>query len=88
MKIFHKAHQWISGLLVDGELGIDGLMHMLNIHHMEGWWIPVVGGGAVATGANAWIRSWRKPRCGHAEQAPQETENTKEAAHDDDRPAA
>lgn len=42
-------HRWVSTLLMVAALGMDGLMHVLDIPHPEGWWLPMLGSGAVAS---------------------------------------
>ena len=60
--LVHELHRLLSALLVMAALAIDGLMHLFNIPHMEGWWIPVVGSGAVLGSVMPWLRQWRKHR--------------------------
>lgn len=43
-----EIHRWIHALLMVGVLGMDAMMHVFNIPHMEGWWLPLLGGSAVS----------------------------------------
>lgn len=58
--LFREIYRWISVLLMLMAVSIDGVMHLLSIPHMEGWWVPVLGGGAFASGLLAWLHQWRK----------------------------
>ena len=55
--IFAKMYRWLSAALVSLALGFDGIMHLLNIPHVEGWWLPLCGGGAALGGTMVW---WEK----------------------------
>ena len=54
-----KAHRLASALIMAAVVGSEGLMHTLNIPHLEGWWIPLMSGGAAAA-ISAWLSKWRK----------------------------
>ena len=58
--IFMEIHRLISALLIMAVVGAEGFMHAFNIPHLEGWWIPLVGGGAAATAITSWLRKWKK----------------------------
>ena len=56
-----KLYGALSGLVVAAVMGLESVMHALNIPHVEGWWAPLLGGGiCLGTGA-AW-QKWRKKR--------------------------
>lgn len=55
-----EMHRIISALLVMAALGIDGLMHAFSIPHMEGWWLPLLGSGALATAIVGWLKKFRE----------------------------
>jgi amino acid transporter len=44
-----KVHRALSSILIIIALGIDGLMHIFNIPHMEGWWISIIAGSTFLT---------------------------------------
>lgn len=48
--LFAQFHRWASALFMLSMVGIDAAMHVLNIPHMEGWWLPLVGGGGLIPG--------------------------------------
>lgn len=41
-----EIYRFISTIIMFFILGIEGAMHFLNIPHVEGWWIPLLSGGA------------------------------------------
>jgi|GEM_PF-6849589 len=47
--LFHKMHRWLSLLLMSCVAGSEALMHILNIPHIEGWWLPMLEGGVIIT---------------------------------------
>ena len=55
-----RLHRWLSALSLLLALGADGLLHVLYIPHAEGWWIPLVGGGAAASALGAWFKKEKK----------------------------
>ena len=59
--ISQEIHRWISALLMCGVIGIDAMMHVFNIPHMEGWWLPIFGGSAMTSVIAGWLRKLRKP---------------------------
>ena len=58
--ISQEIHRIISTLLMAGVIGIDAMMHVFNIPHMEGWWLPILGGSSLFSGAWAWLHRGRK----------------------------
>lgn len=48
-----KIHRALSTILIILALGIDGLMHIFNIPHMEGWWITIIAGSSFLTWLSA-----------------------------------
>ena len=54
-----EMHRMISGLVMAAVIGSEGFMHILNIPHVEGWWIPLLSGGTAVT-FGAWFQKWRK----------------------------
>ncbi len=57
--IFLEMHRMISALTVAVALGAEGFMHSVGIPHMEGWWLPLLTGGATAT-LVAGMKKWKK----------------------------
>jgi hypothetical protein len=57
--IAQKLHRVASAVMVMGFLAIDGGMHLFSIPHIEGWWLPVVSGGAFLTALTAWVQRTR-----------------------------
>jgi len=57
--LFMEIHRLISTLVMAAVIGAEGFMHAFSIPHIEGWWIPLVSGGAAAT-LGAWFRISRK----------------------------
>lgn len=49
-----KLHRIFSSLILILALGVDGLLHMLSIPHIEGWWLSLVGGSAIMTAFSVW----------------------------------
>lgn len=47
-------HRLLSSLLVIGALGLDATMHLFSIPHLEGWWLPLLSGSAIA-GIGTWL---------------------------------
>lgn len=58
--LLQRAHRWTSMLAMMGVVWIEAAMHLLNIPHVEGWWVPVLGGGGFLSASMAWLRSKRK----------------------------
>ncbi len=54
-----EIHRLISTLITAAVIGAEGFMHIFGIPHVEGWWIPLLSGGAAAT-IGAWLQHWRK----------------------------
>ena len=48
-----KIHRTLSTILIILALGIDGLMHIFNIPHIEGWWISIIAGSSFLTWLSA-----------------------------------
>ena len=45
-----QIHRWVSALVMLSVIGVDASMHVLNIPHMEGWWMPLIGSsGAISS---------------------------------------
>ena len=59
-----EMHRIVSALLVMAALGVDGLMHAFSIPHMEGWWLPLLGSGALASAIAGWLQKFRARRDG------------------------
>ena len=55
-----EMHRIVSTLLLMAALGIDGLMHAFSIPHLEGWWLPVLGSGALASAITGWLQKLRR----------------------------
>jgi len=55
-----EIHRLASVAMMFGVVAMDGSMHLLNIPHMEGWWLPLFGGSAVISSLGAWLHQWRK----------------------------
>lgn len=51
-----QIHRWLSAMAMLGVLWVEAAMHMFNIPHMEGWWLPVVGGSFISSTV-AWIKA-------------------------------
>ncbi len=68
----------VSFLSLGAALGAETLMHLLNIPHVEGWWIPIASGSTAVTGISSWFRTkYRKgkgngdlPSCETAQKLP------------------
>ncbi len=60
--VCREVYRLLSMALLFVALMIEGGLHLFHIPHVEGWWIPLIGGGAAASGAGAWawFRQWRK----------------------------
>jgi hypothetical protein len=58
--LVQEVYRLFSALLVVGVLGIEGLMHMLSIPHMEGWWVAAAGSSAVFGVIGSWFQKWKK----------------------------
>ena len=55
-----EIHRLASVAMMFGVVVMDGGMHLLNIPHMEGWWLPLFGGSALISSLGAWFHQWRK----------------------------
>lgn len=62
--IGHKIYRVIAALLIFALIGADGLLHVLSIPHMEGWWLPLASSLIAASGVSAWVGK-NKKRHGH-----------------------
>lgn len=51
-----QIHRWLSALAMLSVVGIDATMHVLNIPHMEGWWIPLLGGSGLVSSSFLWLK--------------------------------
>jgi hypothetical protein len=58
-----KLHRWTSALTMLGVVGVDASLHILSIPHIEGWWVPILGGSSVITGVLAYLSKWRHKPC-------------------------
>ena len=58
-----EIHRLASVAMMFGVVIIDGSMHLFNIPHMEGWWLPLLGGSTLISSLGAWLHHWRKD-CG------------------------
>lgn len=58
--IAQELHRVVSALLMVSVIGIDAMMHVFSIPHMEGWWLPLFGGSAVISSLGAWLHQWQK----------------------------
>lgn len=58
--ISERMYRWISMLTVLGVIWMEAAMHMLNIPHVEGWWMPIIGGGSALSASMAWRKIKRK----------------------------
>lgn len=54
-----KAYRLASGLAVAAVVGTEGLMHIFSVPHPEGWWMPIMSGGAAAT-VGLWLKKWKR----------------------------
>jgi len=54
-----EIHRWVSALLMVGVIGIDAMMHVFSIPHMEGWWLPLFGGSAAASVITGWLQRFK-----------------------------
>ena len=57
--LFEEMHRWLSGIIITAAVSLEGVMHVVGIPHVEGWWIPLIGGGSLAT-LSIWLQKWRK----------------------------
>lgn len=55
-----EIHRLASIAMMFSVVVIDGSMHLFNIPHMEGWWLPLFGGSAVISSFGAWLHHSRK----------------------------
>jgi hypothetical protein len=58
--IAQEVHRLLSTLLMLGVMGVEAAMHFLNIPHLEGWWMPIIGGGAFASVIASFVQKWRR----------------------------
>ena len=61
VKVATKIHGALSALVLLFALSSESVLHALNIPHVEGLWLTLVGGGAVATSLALWLHK-HKPR--------------------------
>lgn len=54
-----ETHRLASSLIAAAVVGAEGFMHAFNIPQIEGWWIPLVSGGAAAT-FGVWFKKSKK----------------------------
>jgi hypothetical protein len=50
-----KITHGLSALIVVLAMSSEGFMHALSIPHVEGWWLPLIGSGALATYLSVWF---------------------------------
>lgn len=60
--VFQGIYRLASLLMLVTVGGLEGLMHILSIPHMEGWWIPLLGSSALMGGMVAWFKSFKSRR--------------------------
>lgn len=58
--ISNKIYRVISALLVFALIGADGLLHVFNIPHIEGWWLPLASSLIAASGVNALVEKYKR----------------------------
>ncbi len=51
-----QIYRWVSALTMLGVVGIDATMHLLNVPHMEGWWLPLIGGSGLISSSLLWLK--------------------------------
>ncbi|NBX03510.1 MAG: hypothetical protein EBR02_05535 [Alphaproteobacteria bacterium] len=52
--------RWLSFLLMLLVVSSEWILHALNLPHVEGWWVPLMGSGAFASTAAGWLYKWKK----------------------------
>jgi hypothetical protein len=57
-----RLHRWVAALVMVCVLWAEGTMHLINVPHLEGWWMPILGSG-VCTGVLAYLTKWWKKPC-------------------------
>lgn len=58
----NKVYRVVAALSVIALIGVDGLLHVFSIPHVEGWWLPLASSLIAASGISAWIEKYRKGR--------------------------
>jgi hypothetical protein len=51
-----KLHRIFSSLFLIMALGADGLLHVLSIPHMEGWWLSLLGSSVLISALSVWVQ--------------------------------
>ena len=54
-----EIHRIVSTLLMAGVIGMDVMMHIFSIPHMEGWWLPLFSGATVSAISGLVHKVWR-----------------------------
>ncbi|MFN5351847.1 MAG: hypothetical protein ACK5BE_04445 [Alphaproteobacteria bacterium] len=44
-----EVYRLVSAIIMVLMVGIEGALHFFSIPHIEGWWIPMLGGGLITT---------------------------------------
>lgn len=57
-----RVHRWLSAIFLSALFGLESLLHVLGIPHMEGWWIPLLGSGALFSAIAIWFGKWKRKR--------------------------
>ncbi len=73
--LLNKIYRAVSFILMLGVLFSESVLHLLNVPHVEGWWIPILGSSVFATATAAWIYKFRKDKgccSGHDHEKPAE----------------
>ena len=58
--VSQEIHRIASVLVMVWFIGIDAMMHVFNIPHIEGWWLPMVGGSAALSFVSGRLRRFRQ----------------------------
>lgn len=53
-----QVQRWLSALAMLAVVWAEATMHLFNIPHMEGWWVPLLGGGFIS-GVVGWVKGYR-----------------------------
>lgn len=54
-----KLHRIFLSLILIFALGADGLLHVLSIPHIEGWWLSLLGSSALITALSVWVQKYK-----------------------------
>ena len=54
--LFAELYRWISTAIMLGIMSVEAMMHIFSIPHLEGWWVPLLGGSAIITAVTAWFQ--------------------------------